>query len=294
MASSSKSANIPWPVLRAELVGTAVLVLVGLSLVILMFGEGSPIPPALPSEGWRRLITGFLFGTTGASIALSPVGQRSGAHINPIVTLAFRLMGKLDLRTSLGYVGAQLAGGILGSLPLLAWGAMGRSVTFGATLPGEGYGVGAVLLGEVITTFTMVTLLCVFLSFRRIRPFTPAIFPILYAVMVYAESPISGTSTNPARSLGPAVISGQLGRLVDLLGRAGDRKRRGLHRVQCARETDHGREAVSLRQRPRQAVSQELTGRWIGTSYTFWYGPCWSLRSTPRRRGRSGVSHKIP
>ena len=208
MASSSRSANIPWLVLRAELVGTAALVLVGLSLVILMFGEGSPIPSVLPSEGWRRLITGFLFGTTGALIALSPVGERSGAHINPIVTLAFRLMGKLDLRTSLGYVVAQLAGAILGSVPLLAWGAMGRSVSFGATLPGEGYSVGAVLLGEVITTFAMVTLLCVFLGFRRIRPFTPAIFPVLYAVMVYAESPISGTSTNPARSLGPAVISG--------------------------------------------------------------------------------------
>ena len=88
--------GLPWLVLRAELVGTAALVLVGLSFVILMFGEGSPIPSVLPSEGWRRLITGFLFGTTGASIALSPVGRRSGAHINPIVTLAFRLMGKLD------------------------------------------------------------------------------------------------------------------------------------------------------------------------------------------------------
>ena len=232
------------------------LVLVGLSLVILMFGEGSPIPGVLPSEGWRRLITGFLFGTTGALIALSPVGERSGAHINPIVTLAFRLMGKLDLRTSLGYVVAQLAGAILGSVPLLAWGAMGRSVAFGATVPGEGYSVGAVLLGEVITTFAMVTLLCVFLGFRRIRPFTPAIFPILYAVMVYAESPISGTSTNPARSLGPATHLRTMGGLVDLLDRAGDRKRRGLRRVQCSRETDHRGEAVSLRQRPRPAVSQ--------------------------------------
>ncbi len=201
--------DVPWPALRAELVGTAALVLVGLSLVIVMFGQGSPMPGVLPSEGWRRLITGFLFGTTGALIALSPVGERSGAHINPIVTLAFRLMGKLDLPTSLGYVVAQLAGAMLGSLPLLAWGAMGRSVAFGATFPGDGYSVGAVLLGEVITTFAMVTLLCVFLGVRRIRSFTPAIFPVLYAVMVYAESPISGTSTNPARSFGPSIISGR-------------------------------------------------------------------------------------
>ena len=168
-ASGGSIGILPWQVFVSELVGTALLVLVGLSLVILMFGEGSPIAAVLPSEGWRRLITGFLFGTTGALIALSPVGQRSGAHINPIVTLAFRLMGKIDLRTSVGYVVAQLAGAVLGSLPLLAWGGMGRSVAFGATLPGAGYGTGVVLIGEVITTFTMVTLLCVFLVPSRRR-----------------------------------------------------------------------------------------------------------------------------
>ena len=200
MASSSRSADIPWLILRAELVGTAALVLVGLSLVILMFGEGSPIPGVLPSEGWRRLITGFLFGTTGALIALSPVGKRSGAHINPIVTLAFRLMGKLDPWTSFGYVVAQLAGAILGSVPLLAWGAMGRSVAFGATFPGEGYSVGAALSGEVITTFAMVTLLCVFLGFRRIRPFTPAIFPILYRDGVRGVADLGRAPTRRAAS----------------------------------------------------------------------------------------------
>jgi aquaporin Z len=200
---------MPWRVFAAELVGTALLVLVGLSLVILMFGAGSPVAAALPSEGGRRLVTGFLFGSTGALIALSPVGERSGAHINPAVTLAFRLFGKIDLPTTVGYIVAQLGGAILGALPLLAWGAMGRSVAFGATLPGAGYPTGTVLLAEVLTTFTMVTLLIVFLGFRQIRPYTPALFPPLYAVMVYLESPISGTSTNPARSLGPAVVSGQ-------------------------------------------------------------------------------------
>lgn len=202
-------AILPWQVFTSELVGTALLVLVGLSLVILMFGEGSPIKEVLPDEGWRRLITGFLFGSTGALIALSPVGKRSGAHINPAVTLAFRLMGKLDLRTTLGYIGAQLIGAMVGALPLLLWGEMGRSVAFGATLPGDGYSTMTVFFGEVVTTFAMVSLLAIFLGFRKIRPFTPAIFPPLYAIMVWAEALISGTSTNPARSLGPAVISGQ-------------------------------------------------------------------------------------
>ena len=192
-----------------ELGGTAVLVLVGLSLVIVMFGTGSPMAQLIPSEGLRRLITGFLFGTTGASIALSVVGKESGAHINPAVTMVFWLFRRLDSRTAVIYVMAQLAGGIIGSLPLLAWGPMGRSVAFGATLPGDGYSTQAVLLGEIVTTFTMVSLLCVFIGFRRLRPFTPGIFPPLYAIMVYLEALVSGTSTNPARSLGPGVVSGQ-------------------------------------------------------------------------------------
>jgi len=203
------AAGTRWPVFLSELIGTALLLLVGLSLVIFMFGTGTPMARLLPSEDLRRLITGFLFGTTGALIALSPVGMRSGAHINPVVTLGFRLMGKLDLKTTLVYIVAQLIGAVAGSVPLLLWGMIGDSVDFGATLPGSGYPLSTVFLGEVITTFAMVTLLCVFLGFLKIRPFTPAIFPPLYAIMVWAESPVSGTSTNPARSLGPAVISGQ-------------------------------------------------------------------------------------
>jgi aquaporin Z len=203
------SRPLPWRLFCSELVGTALLLLVGLSLVILMFGTGTPVARLIPSEVLRRMITGFLFGTTGACIALSPIGKESGAHINPAVTLAFRLMGKLDLQTTLGYIAAQLTGAVVGSLPLLIWGAMGKSVDFGATSPGPGTPLSAALLGEAITTFTMIALLTVFLAFRKIRPFTPAIFPFLYAVMVPLEAPLSGTSTNPARSFGPAVISGQ-------------------------------------------------------------------------------------
>ena len=214
----------------SELVGTALLVLVGLSLVTVMFGTGSPMVRVLPNEGLRRLITGFLFGTTGATIAISAVGRVSGAHINPVVTLGFWLMRKIDPGIAIGYVLAQLVGGSLGALPLLAWGSMGRSVAFGATLPGKGYGIESVLLGEVITTFIMVSLLAVFLGFRRLRSFTPAIFPFLYAIMVYLEAPISGTSTNPARSLGPAIVSGQwqgwwIYWLGPLIGRASCRER---------------------------------------------------------------------
>ena len=206
---ASNNQPFPWRLFLCELSGTAVLVLVGLSFVIGMFGAGSPMTHLIPNEGLRRLITGFLFGTTGASIALSAVGKESGAHINPAVTMVFWLFRKLDGRTAVIYVLGQLIGGVIGSLPLLAFGARGRSVAFGATLPGAGYSTLAVLLGEVVTTFTMVSLLVVFIGFRRLRPYTPGIFPPLYAIMVYLEASISGTSTNPARSLGPALIAGQ-------------------------------------------------------------------------------------
>lgn len=201
--------RFPWQIMLSEVIGTALLCAVGLSVVILMFGTGSRLAEEMPDIFLRRLITGFLFGTTGALIAISGVGKISGAHINPVVTLAFWLFRKLDLRTVVAYVTGQLVGATLGSLPLLIWGSMGRSVAFGATLPGEAYTTEIVLLGEIITTFTMVSLLTIFIGFRRLRPFTPAIFPFLYAVMVATEAAISGTSTNPARSLGPSIISGQ-------------------------------------------------------------------------------------
>ena len=107
----------------------------------------------------------------------------------------------------MGYVLAQLAGAVLGALPLLAWGQLGRSIDFGATQPGSGYGPWLAVLGETATTFALIIGLFFFLRHQRIRNFTPALFPFLYAVMVFLEAPISGTSTNPARSLGPAVVS---------------------------------------------------------------------------------------
>lgn len=207
--TTDQDPSFPWKLFAAEMAGTALLVAVGLSIVIFDFGQGSPLVRWLPSEGWRRLVTGFLFGSTGALIALSPLGKESGAHINPVVTLGFWLTGRLKARHAIGYVASQLAGAIVGAAPLLGWTQMGRSVAFGATLPGVAYGARWALLGEAITTFALVFGLFLFLGRPWLRRFTPALFPPLYAVMVWLEAPISGTSTNPARSLGPALISGE-------------------------------------------------------------------------------------
>ena len=140
------------------------------------------------------------------SIALSPVGRVSGAHINPVVSLAFWLEKALPTRAFVGFVASQLVGAVVGALPLLLWGQMGASDAYGATSPGPG-GIGLAFLGEAITTFVLVILVVSFVGHERLRPYTPGIFPLLYCVMVFLEAPWSGTSTNPARSLGPDVIA---------------------------------------------------------------------------------------
>jgi len=190
----------------SELVGTALLVAVGLSVVVFDFGRASPLAALLPSLAARRAVTGFLFGATGMTLAWSKVGKVSGAHINPVVSLAFWTEGKLPGGEAAAYVASQLAGPTLGAATLLIWGSMGRSVSYGATYPGPA-GTPAALAGEVGTTFVLVSGLVVFLGNKSLRRFTPLIFPPMYSIMVWLEGPYSGTSTNPARSLGPDVLT---------------------------------------------------------------------------------------
>ena len=191
----------------SECIGTALLVFVGLSIVIFNNGDGSPIKALFPSPGLRRALTGFLFGTTGCLITLSPVGRISGAHINPIVSLAFRLKKRMSTRHTIGFIIAQLIGSVIGAVPLLLWGHQGASVGYGATLPIPGPYI-VPFLGELITSFLLVAGIFFFTGHKRLRRWTPFLTPPLYCLMVYAEGPLSGTSTNPARSFGPAIISG--------------------------------------------------------------------------------------
>ncbi len=91
----------------SELTGTAILLFVGLSVVIMMFGSGSPLPGMIPNVLLRQVITGFLFGGTGASIALSAIGKESGAHINPVVTMSFWLFRKINSKIAIIYIVGQ-------------------------------------------------------------------------------------------------------------------------------------------------------------------------------------------
>ena len=73
-----------WPEYLSEFLGTAIMMTVGIGAIVLMWGAGSPMRAVEMPVGLRRLLTGILFATGGTLVALSPLGQRSGAHLNQI------------------------------------------------------------------------------------------------------------------------------------------------------------------------------------------------------------------
>lgn len=192
-----------------ELLGTATLVLGGLSAVVLDFATRSPVARAIPSHSVRLLLTGALFAGTGALVTISPVGRRSGAHLNPAVTLAFWCEGHLRLGDLFGYVIAQCTGSIAGVEALrLLWGGWARSVNDGLTSPGHGLGPLEAAGVEALMTAILVLTIFSFVSSPRSARWTPLGAWVVITVLVWQGAPYTGTSLNPARSLGPALWSG--------------------------------------------------------------------------------------
>lgn len=193
----------------AEFLGTACMVFFGLSAVVFDFAAGLPMERWIPDHSTRLLITGLCFAATGSLVAISPLGRLSGAHINPSVSLAFLLLGKMTFRDFAGYVIAQMLGGIAGAAMLEGvWKKHAISVHNGMTIPNPAWPLWEVFAFEVWLTGLLVLLIFIFVSNRRLMRWTPLMTWILVAMMVWLEAPISGTSLNPARSFGPALISG--------------------------------------------------------------------------------------
>lgn len=202
--------GLHWRAWGCEFLGTLLLVAVGLSVVCVNFGAGSPtreLPASL-----RYLLNGVWFAGTGSLIALSPIGRRSGAHLNPIVTGAYFLLGKVHRVDLAGYIGAQLAGATAGAaLLLIGWGPIARSVQVGATAPGAGVPAwGAVLLEAGMGAIEVLVILGMTSGARTAR-FTPLALWIVNAILVWRFAALTGTSLNPARSFGPALIAPLLG-----------------------------------------------------------------------------------
>ena len=208
MANLKSWKQLHWSEYAAELLGTAILVFVGLSAVVFNFAQGLPMEQLIPDKSIRLLLTGLMFSGTGSLVAISPLGKLSGGHVNPAVSLAFWLQGKMHHHDIGGYIIAQFLGAMSGAVLLVfVWGKYAANVNNGMALPGTGYPLWYVFLAEVTMTAILVLAIFIFVSSRRLMRWTPLMTWLLVATMVWLESPISGTSLNPARSIGPALVS---------------------------------------------------------------------------------------
>jgi aquaporin Z len=117
-------------------------------------------------------------------------------------------LGKIAPRMATGYVVAQFGGAILGAIAVrLLWGALAESVNDGATVPGPDGAIVAVV-AEAAMTFVLVSVVLQFMRHPAVVRYTPLAASLLVAFFVTVEAPISGTSLNPARTLGPGLVAG--------------------------------------------------------------------------------------
>lgn len=139
------------------------------------------------------------------------IGETSGAHVNPAVTIAFAARGNFPWLRVPGYVLAQLAGAVA-ACGLLR-GLFGAAGGLGATVPGPGIHAMTACAVEAILTFGLVTVVLGTASGARNVGHNAAIAVGGYVILAGLwASPVSGASMNPARSLGPALVSGDLSR----------------------------------------------------------------------------------
>ena len=157
----------------------------------------------------RRAVVGLLMGLTAVALIYSPLGQHSGAHMNPAVTLAFYSLGKLSPLDCIAYITAQFIGGASGVLillPLLRRHLADPTVNFVATLPGA-CGRGVAWIAE----FAMSMLLMLVVLLVSNHPPTMRLAGLfaggLVAAFIAFEAPLSGMSINPARSFASACFT---------------------------------------------------------------------------------------
>jgi len=187
--------RLEWRRLFSELLGTFMLVLVAAGGGLL-HGEGQISLAAAVVAPGLMVMAIILF-----------MGAVSGAHLNPVVSLAFALRGDFPWRRLPGYALIQLVGATLACLFLYA--VFGDVQHLGATLPGPGYADWQALLMEVALTGTLVSVILGTASAAQNVGAIAALGVGGYIALAGLWSaPVSGTSMNPARSLGPALVSG--------------------------------------------------------------------------------------
>jgi aquaporin Z len=196
----------------AELLGTFILVFFAVGVATLMFGfkfDGGSVAAGV-------VATAFTFGLVLMALAYV-LGPISGAHVNPAVTMGAVLAGRVTGIEAIVYWVAQFMGGILGAL--LLWAVFDQSPLYHRSLQGlgtDGYGSaslihisgGGAFLVEVILTATFVFVILGVTSKYGNAAVAGVVIGLTLTVIHLIGIPLTGTSVNPARSLGPALVVG--------------------------------------------------------------------------------------
>ncbi len=175
---------------------------------VAIFHPDSPV--AAMDLSVRNVLMGIAMGLTAVGIICSPWGKRSGAHFNPAVTLTFLRLGKIKTTDAFFYVLFQFIGGVIGVL--ISWLMLGAllshaAVDFVVTKPGA-YGVGAAFVAELTIAFILMSVVLFVSNSATVSRLTPYFAGALVTIFIAVESPISGMSMNPARTLASAIVAG--------------------------------------------------------------------------------------
>lgn len=192
----------------AEFIGTAVLVIFGCGSAVAANTLVSEIGFVGSPLALTTLLIAFAFGLVIVAMAYS-IGNISGCHINPAVSTGMLVAGKMSVRDYIGYLVAQFLGGIVGALILMAM-LGGVSGGLGQNGYGEASAIGAnmgqAFLVEVVLTFVFVIAILGVTDKTENTAVTGLVIGLTLTLVHILGIPFTGTSVNPARSFGPALI----------------------------------------------------------------------------------------
>ncbi|MDA8563346.1 aquaporin [Mariniblastus sp.] len=200
-----------WPEYLMEATELGLLVFMACASAAFCHHPDSPIAHLVEGHSLlQRLAIGVTMGLTMIAIIYSPMGKRSGAHINPAVTFTFFRLGKIHASDAFFYIVFQFLGGIAGAMSagwILGSFVSAPEVGFATTQPGSDGTIVAFVAEFLISGIIMGTVLHV-TNHKEIMHKSGLYVGLLFAIYITLEQPFSGTSMNPARSLGSAVMSG--------------------------------------------------------------------------------------
>ncbi len=199
-----------WPEYLIEGIGLGIFMISACGFGVMLEYPGSPVNRAIPDPVLRRVLMGAAMGLTAILIIYSPWGKRSGAHINPSVTLTFWRLGKVSGPDALFYILFQFIGaisGVMAAAAVLQKKLSSGSVNYVVTLPGDAGPIAAFIAEATISFILMLSVLIV--SNRvEIARYTGLLAGVMVMIYISIEAPVSGMSMNPARSFGSAFTAG--------------------------------------------------------------------------------------